>query len=49
MLTVAEKLGFMKMRAVNVCAKAMTERCPGQSNPSFLVNSRKKCIEKEKS
>jgi hypothetical protein len=46
---IAEKLAFIKGRAVKVCAKAMTESSPGHSNPSFLVNSRKNCLGKEKS
>jgi hypothetical protein len=48
-LTTAEKLGFMKARTVKVCAKAITESSPRHNNPSFLVNSRKNCLEKENS
>jgi hypothetical protein len=49
MIRIAEQLEFMKVRVVTVCAKAMTESSPGHSNPSFLVNSRKNCLGKEKS
>lgn len=46
---IAEKLEFIKIRAVKVCTKAMTGSSPGHNNPGFLVNSRKNCLRKEKS
>jgi hypothetical protein len=49
MRNIAEKFEVMNARAVKVCAKAMTESGPGHSNPSFLLNARKKYLGKEKS
>jgi len=41
MCEVAEKLEFMKMRAVKVCPKAGVGRSPGHKNPCFRANFRK--------
>lgn len=39
----------MKAGTVKVYTKAMTKSSPGHNNPSFLVNSRNKCLGEEKS
>jgi hypothetical protein len=43
---IAEKLEFMKARAVKVCAKRGIGRKAGLKNPCFRVDSRKKCLGK---
>jgi len=49
MLTIAEKVGFMKARAVKVCAKAGITSSPGPKNLVFHVNLQENCLGKEKS
>ena len=46
---IAEKLEFIKVRAVKVCTKAWTGRSPEHKNLGFRVNSRKNCLGKGKS
>jgi Holliday junction resolvase len=41
MIRIAEKLGFMKVRAVTVCAKAGISRKVGTNNHVFLAISNK--------
>jgi len=46
MCEIAEKLEFMKMRAVKVCTKAGDGRSPGNKNPYFRAYFQSSCFEK---
>jgi hypothetical protein len=44
-----QKLQFMKMRAVNVCAKAGIESKVRHKKPCFRANFQQSCLEEENS
>ncbi len=47
MTKIAEKLEFMRGRAVKVCAKAGVGRSQGHKKTCFCVNFQKICLEKK--
>ena len=49
MFEIAEKLEFMKVRVVKVCAKAGIGRKAEHENSGFRVNVRQNCLREEKS
>jgi len=49
MIRIAEKLGFMKVQAVKVCAKAWIGRKAEHKNSGFRVNVRQNCLREEES
>jgi len=46
MLTIAEKVRFMKARAVKVCTKTVTGRGPEHKNLVFRINLQESCLRK---
>jgi len=47
MIRIAEKHGFMKTRAVKVCAKTANRRRQEPQNPGFCADFQQSCLGKE--